>query len=158
MNDNEKKFENFVRQIKFDDTPDHEHRDRLEKDLLLALTKKQTRQEKPILEIWRTVIQPEINPGLRKSQLALYYFQKYNRYLSKRRLDNIITELLASGEFVSSSFPRLRLFSNISSLIDSLIFCSFPWLYKPQKAKRVIFLPSALGKIVQTTKSDKQNK
>ena len=39
MNDNEKQFEDFVSDIKFDDTPDPDHRDRLEQNLLSAMAK-----------------------------------------------------------------------------------------------------------------------
>lgn len=56
MNDNEKEFENFVRGIKFDDTPDASHRDKLEQDLLRTLTKQTPRQTK----IWRTIMKSRI--------------------------------------------------------------------------------------------------
>jgi len=39
MNGSEKQFEKFVRGIKFDDTPDPNHRDKLEQDLLNVLAK-----------------------------------------------------------------------------------------------------------------------
>jgi hypothetical protein len=55
MNDNEKQFEDFVRQIKFDDTPDYSHRDELEKDILAALAK-QTRQQ----EVWRIIMKSKM--------------------------------------------------------------------------------------------------
>jgi len=60
MTDNEEKFENFARQIKFDDTPNYEHRDKLEKDLLFALQKQQRRQHKPFLQIWRPIMKTRI--------------------------------------------------------------------------------------------------
>jgi len=41
MNDNERQFEDFVRQIKLDDTPDPDHRDKLEQDLLHVLAKQE---------------------------------------------------------------------------------------------------------------------
>ena len=56
MDDKEKQFENFVQQIKFDDTPDASHRDRLEQDLLRALAKQVPRQ----IEIWRTIMKSRI--------------------------------------------------------------------------------------------------
>ena len=37
MDNNEKQFEDFVSNIKFDDTPDTVHRDKLEQNLLTAL-------------------------------------------------------------------------------------------------------------------------
>jgi len=52
MDDKEKQFEDFVRQTKFDDAPDPNHRDRLEQDLLAALTKQAPRQT----EIWRMIM------------------------------------------------------------------------------------------------------
>jgi len=55
MDNNEKEFENFVRGIKFDDTPDPSHRDKLEQELLLALAK-QPRQ----IKIWRTIMKSRI--------------------------------------------------------------------------------------------------
>ena len=45
MNDNEKQFEDFVSNIKFDDTPDIDHRDKLEQNLLRVMAK-QSRQIK----------------------------------------------------------------------------------------------------------------
>jgi outer membrane lipoprotein-sorting protein len=59
MIDNEKEFEDFVRQIKFDDTPDPNHRDKLEQDLLDALTKQPRRKETPLI-IWRTIMKSSI--------------------------------------------------------------------------------------------------
>jgi outer membrane lipoprotein-sorting protein len=45
MNDNERQFEDFVSNIKFDDAPDVEHRDKLEQTLLHAIVN-QSRQKK----------------------------------------------------------------------------------------------------------------
>ena len=60
MSDNEKQFESFVRGIKFDDSPDLNHRDKLEQDLLAALTR-QTRQEKDSrLIVWRRIMKSPI--------------------------------------------------------------------------------------------------
>lgn len=55
MNNNEKQFEDFIRGIRFDDTPDPNHRDKLERDLLAAL-QKQRRQ----IKIWRTIVESRI--------------------------------------------------------------------------------------------------
>ena len=52
MTDNKKLFENFVRQIEFDDTPDHKHRNKLEQELLRVLTKQSRHKQRP-LKIWR---------------------------------------------------------------------------------------------------------
>ncbi|MHC4474074.1 MAG: LolA family protein [Planctomycetota bacterium] len=52
MNDYEKQFEDFTREIKFDDGPDNAHRDRLEQELLGALAQQTPRQKKP----WRTIM------------------------------------------------------------------------------------------------------
>ncbi len=52
MNDREKQFEDFVRDIKFDDTPDANHRDKLETELLSAMAKKQSQQTKT----WRIIM------------------------------------------------------------------------------------------------------
>ncbi len=41
MNDNERQFEDFVSSIKFDETPDPSHRDKLEEDLLHVLAKQE---------------------------------------------------------------------------------------------------------------------
>ncbi|MFB0554229.1 MAG: hypothetical protein ACETWQ_13055 [Phycisphaerae bacterium] len=59
MNDNEKQFEDFVRQIKLDDSPDPENRDRLEQDLLDVLAK-QTQQKEHLLKIWRTIMKSKM--------------------------------------------------------------------------------------------------
>jgi outer membrane lipoprotein-sorting protein len=57
MNDNDKQFEDFVRQVKFDDTPDANHRDRLEQELLQAMTKQAPRQT----EIWRMIMKTRMS-------------------------------------------------------------------------------------------------
>jgi hypothetical protein len=59
MNDNEREFENFVREIKFDDTPDSGHRDKLEQELLSTIAK-QPRQKSQPLRIWRTIMKSRI--------------------------------------------------------------------------------------------------
>jgi len=46
MNKDERQFEEFVSNIKFDDTPDHNHRDKLEQDLLGALARQTPQQRK----------------------------------------------------------------------------------------------------------------
>jgi len=56
MIDNEKQFESFVRGIKFDDTSDPGHRDKLEQDLLCALAKQEPRQ----IKVWRTIMKSKI--------------------------------------------------------------------------------------------------
>ncbi|MHC4890163.1 MAG: hypothetical protein ACYTEO_11955, partial [Planctomycetota bacterium] len=56
MNNDERQFENFVNDIKFDDTPDHNHRDTLEQDLLRAKAKQRPRQ----IWTWRTVMEKRI--------------------------------------------------------------------------------------------------
>jgi hypothetical protein len=55
MNDNEKQFEDFVNNIKFDDTPDPKHRDKLEQNLLCAMAK-QPRQ----IKIWKIIMKSPI--------------------------------------------------------------------------------------------------
>ena len=60
MIDNEKQFENFARCIRFDDTPDPNHRDKLEQDLLAALAK-QSRQKEHLFEIWRIIMKSQIS-------------------------------------------------------------------------------------------------
>jgi hypothetical protein len=59
MNNNEKQFEDFVRGIRFDDTPDPNHRDRLERDLLAAM-RKRPRQKEQALRVWRIIMRSQI--------------------------------------------------------------------------------------------------
>jgi len=56
MDDNEKEFEKFVREIKFDDTPDPSHREKLEQELLRILAKQTTRRK----EICRIIMKSPI--------------------------------------------------------------------------------------------------
>jgi len=51
MDDNEKQFEDFISNIEFDDTPDSEHRDKLERELLCAMAKQPRR-----IKIWRIIM------------------------------------------------------------------------------------------------------
>lgn len=56
MNDNEKQFEDFIRDLNFDDTADLKHRDKLEQDILSAVWKR-PRQTK----IWSTIMKSQIS-------------------------------------------------------------------------------------------------
>lgn len=55
MNDNEKQFEDFVSNIKFDDIPDPDHRARLEQNILSAVAKQPQR-----INIWRIIMKSQI--------------------------------------------------------------------------------------------------
>jgi outer membrane lipoprotein-sorting protein len=55
MNDNEKQFEDFVGNIKFDDTPDTDHRNKLEQKLICAMAKQPQR-----IQIWRIIMKSRI--------------------------------------------------------------------------------------------------
>jgi len=59
MNDNEKQFESFAGDIKFDDRPDYKHRDRLERQLLAALAG-QLRQKRQALKTGRIIMKSSI--------------------------------------------------------------------------------------------------
>jgi hypothetical protein len=56
MNDIERQFENFVRQIKFNDTPNPAHRDRLGNELIQTLRNQSHRPAK----IWRIIMKSQI--------------------------------------------------------------------------------------------------
>jgi len=60
MINNENQFKNFIRGIKFDDTVDPNHRDKLEQDLLLATAKTDPRQKDSSLKIWRIIMRSQI--------------------------------------------------------------------------------------------------
>ena len=55
MNDSERQFEEFIHGIKFDDTPDSAHRDKLERALLDAMTRRPRR-----VRIWRIIMRSKI--------------------------------------------------------------------------------------------------
>jgi len=55
----EKQFENFVDDIRFDDSPSAGHRDKLEQDLLIALAKP-SRQKGQSASIWRSLMKAKI--------------------------------------------------------------------------------------------------
>jgi len=59
MNDNERQFEDFVSNIKFDDIPDPDHRNKLEQDLLRVLTKQPRHKQQP-LKIWRIIMKTKM--------------------------------------------------------------------------------------------------
>ncbi len=56
MTDNERQFEDLIRDIEFDDVPDPTHRDKLEQSLLRTLSKQSPRQ----IEVWRTIMKAKI--------------------------------------------------------------------------------------------------
>lgn len=59
MMDSEREFENLVRDVRFDDTPDYNHREKLEQNLLVALSK-QSRRKPQVLKIWRIIMKSQI--------------------------------------------------------------------------------------------------
>jgi len=59
MTDNEKQFESFVHDIRFDDAPDANHRDRLEQELIAAMSR-QSQQKGTPSTIWRTIMRTRI--------------------------------------------------------------------------------------------------
>ena len=59
MTDREKEFENFVRDIRFDDTSDYIHREKLEQNLLVALNR-QSRHKTQTPSIWRIIMKSQI--------------------------------------------------------------------------------------------------
>jgi len=59
MNSDERQFEDFISNIKFDDNPDAGHRDKLEKNLLAALVR-QPRHQQRHLKIWRIIMKSRI--------------------------------------------------------------------------------------------------
>lgn len=59
MNNREKEFENYVRGVRFDDTPEYNHRDKLERNLLRALDK-QSQHKLQTLKIWRIIMKNNI--------------------------------------------------------------------------------------------------
>lgn len=59
MNSDERQFEDFISNIKFDDNPDAVHRDNLEKNLLAALVRQPRHQQRP-LKIWRIIMKSKI--------------------------------------------------------------------------------------------------
>ena len=59
MTDREKEFENLIRDIRFDDVPDYNHREKLEQNLLATL-KAQSRHNPKTLRIWRIIMKSSI--------------------------------------------------------------------------------------------------
>ena len=59
MTDREKEFENLVRDIRFDDTPDYNHREKVEQNLLATLNR-QPRHKPQALKIWRIIMKSQI--------------------------------------------------------------------------------------------------
>jgi hypothetical protein len=58
MTDKEREFEKLVLDIRFDDTPDYNHREKLEQNLLAALSK-QSRRKPQALKIWRIIMKSQ---------------------------------------------------------------------------------------------------
>ncbi|MGB7581309.1 MAG: hypothetical protein WBL85_02520 [Sedimentisphaerales bacterium] len=59
MNPNERKFEELMNKMTFDDKPDYRHRDKLEQELLAAFARRQWQQEKQSRQtgVWRAIMQ-----------------------------------------------------------------------------------------------------
>jgi len=59
MKDDEKYFEDFISDLSFDDTPDQNHRQKLQKDLLNKLTEQPSNAHLPN-HVWRTIMRTKI--------------------------------------------------------------------------------------------------
>ena len=59
MTDIEKEFKNLVRDIRFDDKPDYNHRENLERNLLAALNK-QFQHKPQVLKIWKIIMRSKM--------------------------------------------------------------------------------------------------
>ena len=59
MTDRENEFENLVRDVRFDDKPDYNHRKKLEQNLLAVLSK-QSRHKTQASNIWRIIMRNRI--------------------------------------------------------------------------------------------------
>ena len=59
MSEKEEEFQDFARGVRFDDKPDHSHREKLEQDLLAALASQAGPRALP-LRIWRTIMSNRI--------------------------------------------------------------------------------------------------
>lgn len=102
MDNNEKQFEDFVSDIKFDDTPDHEHRDKLEQNLLCAVAK-QSRQ----IKIWRIIMRSKITKLAVSAAIAIAVLLPLSygaTKLIKRFIGVTIRQvMIGSGGFMSLS-------------------------------------------------------
>ena len=107
MNDDERQFEDFVSNIKFDDTPDTGHRNKLEQDLLRVLAR-QPRQ----MNIWRIIMKSRITKLTAAAMLAIALLIPLSYGTS-----NIIKKLIAGsvevddyqGDFALSRDIRIEL-------------------------------------------------
>lgn len=82
MNNNEKQFENFVRGIKFDDNPDYNHRDKIEKDILAALAKRIGQQEQSPTETWRIIMKSRITKLAAAAAIIVIALLAINQFTS----------------------------------------------------------------------------
>jgi len=59
MNNNERKLEELMSKMTFDDKPDNRHRDKLQQQLLAAFARRQWQQERQSRQngVWRTIMQ-----------------------------------------------------------------------------------------------------
>jgi len=73
MIENEKQFESFVHQLRFDDAPDHRHRDELEQKLLAALAQPPQRKQSR-LNIRRLIMQSRTSKRVAAAVLLLAVF------------------------------------------------------------------------------------
>jgi len=73
MNPNERKFEELMSRMTFDDKPDHRHRDKLEQKLLAAFARRQWQQEKQSRqnEVWRTIMQNKMRLAAAAAVIAV---------------------------------------------------------------------------------------
>jgi hypothetical protein len=115
MDDKEKQFEDFVQQINFDDAPDPNHRDRLEKNLVAALEKQAPRQ----IRVWRIIMKSRI------TKLAAAAVVIIAMALSINLLDKSVTPAYALEQTIqaSHSVQYLHIKGFMVSISDEPIEC-----------------------------------
>jgi len=73
MNPNERKLEELMSKMTFDDKPDYRHRDKLEQELLAAFARRQWQQEKQSRQagVWRTIMQNKMRLAAAAAVIAV---------------------------------------------------------------------------------------
>jgi hypothetical protein len=100
MNPNERKFEELMSKMTFDDKPDYRHRDKLEQELLAAFARRQWQQEKQSRQngVWRTIMQNKMRLIAAAAVIAIVGIGSWAMFHKEVVKPMLAMELLAKAQ------------------------------------------------------------
>jgi hypothetical protein len=111
MNPNERKLEELMSKMTFDDKPDHRHRDKLEQELLAAFARRQWQQEKQSRQspwgqagVWRTIMQNKTRLVAAAAVIAIVGVVSWTMFHKE-----VVTPMLSAIEVIQKAQAKEKL-------------------------------------------------